>query len=249
MSHLVHDMFHAIAGRYDLANDVLSMRMHRHWRREALSFVGVSQGDSVLDLCCGTGDLTLEAARRVGSRGQVVGLDFVQSMLDLAARKRMKQKLDASISFIQGDALTLPFSAQSFDLVTIAFGIRNVDQVSACLLEMRRVLRPGGRLMVLEFGTPTLPIFRSLYRFYAQYCIPLIGGLLTHNRDAYQYLPRTSAAFPYGHDFIKLLQAAEFERSYYRPLLSGIAYVYIGTKSMSLLAEGESFHSPSSMMR
>ena len=205
MSAQVRDMFASIAQRYDAANEVLSLGVHRGWRREAVRLCGAGPGDRVLDCATGTGDLALSFKRAVGASGLVVGTDFCAEMLASAPGKARKAGLE--VQFEVADALALPFASGSFDITSIGFGIRNVDDPVACLREMARVVRPGGRVVVLEFGQPR-GAFGALFRLYSRSVMPAIGGALTGNRAAYEYLPRTAAAFPAGERFLALMDEA-----------------------------------------
>jgi demethylmenaquinone methyltransferase/2-methoxy-6-polyprenyl-1,4-benzoquinol methylase len=223
----VRDMFASIARRYDAANEVLSLGVHRAWRRDAVRLSGAGEGDRVLDCATGTGDVALAFKRAVGSRGLVVGTDFCREMLVPAPGKARKARLD--VRFSVADALALPFASRSFDISSIGFGIRNVDDPVACLGEMARVVRPGGRVVVLEFGQPR-GAFGALFRLYSRSVMPAIGGALTGNRAAYEYLPRTAAAFPAGERFLLLMdEASGFSARIGHALLAGTAYVYVGT--------------------
>ena len=227
MSEQVREMFASIARRYDTANEVLSLGVHRSWRRAAVQLSGARPGDRVLDCATGTGDLAIAFKRAVGPGGEVVGTDFCAEMLESAAPKATRAGVQ--IRFEVADALALPFAHGSFDVASIAFGIRNVDDPVACLREMARVVRPGGRVVVLEFGQPRGP-FGTLFRLYSKRVMPAVGGLLTGNRSAYEYLPRTAAAFPAGDRFLALMDAAgAFAARSATPLLAGTAYVYVGT--------------------
>jgi demethylmenaquinone methyltransferase/2-methoxy-6-polyprenyl-1,4-benzoquinol methylase len=227
MSAQVRDMFASIAQRYDAANEVLSLGVHRGWRREAVRLSGAREGDRVLDCATGTGDLALSFKRAVGASGLVVGTDFCAEMLASAPGKARKAGLE--VRFEVADALALPFANASFDIASIGFGIRNVDDPVACLREMARVVRPGGRVVVLEFGQPR-GAFGALFRLYSRSVMPAIGGVLTGNRAAYEYLPRTAAAFPAGDRFLAMMDGSQaFATRSAHPLLAGTAYVYVGT--------------------
>jgi len=227
MSTQVREMFASIAQRYDAANQVLSLGVHRGWRREAVLLSGARSGDKVLDCATGTGDLALSFKRAVGASGLVVGTDFCAEMLAPAPAKARKAGLE--VRFEVADALALPFAENSFDIASIGFGIRNVDDPVACLREMARVVRPGGRVVVLEFGQPR-GVFGALFRLYSRSVMPAIGGALTGNRAAYEYLPRTAAAFPAGDRFLALMdEAGSFATRTAHPLLAGTAFVYVGT--------------------
>lgn len=227
MSTQVRQMFSQIAPRYDLANEVLSFGVHRLWRRAAVRLAGAAPGLSVLDCATGTGELALAFKRAVGSSGRVVGTDFCAEMLAAAAAKgkRVGQEVQLELA----DATALPFADGIFDIASIAFGIRNVDDPIACLREMARVTRPGGRIAILEFGQPR-GSFGALFRLYSRTAMPFIGGLLTGDRAAYEYLPRTAAAFPAGERFLALMDEADvFCDRAATPLTFGTAYVYVGT--------------------
>ena len=232
MSHQVRDMFSSIAPSYDRVNTILSLGSHHFWRRRAVKLAGVREGHHALDCATGTGDLALELKRTVGSRGSVVGTDFCPEMLETAPRKAARLNLE--VDFRQADALALPYDDDEFDVATIAFGIRNVDDPLRCLQELSRVVRPGGRVMVLEFGQPRGFLLGPLYRLYSRYVMPWLGGLVSGNFEAYRYLPETAAAFPSDRAFVELMkQAAVFEEQHATPLWRGIAYVYVGTVAAS----------------
>ncbi|MFE8599219.1 bifunctional demethylmenaquinone methyltransferase/2-methoxy-6-polyprenyl-1,4-benzoquinol methylase UbiE [Archangium violaceum] len=227
MSAEVQRMFSSIATRYDVTNEVLSLGIHRLWRRAAVRLSGAREGSAVLDCATGTGDLALAFKRKVGGSGRVVGTDFCKEMLDHAPAKAAREGLP--VEFQVADAMALPFADASFDVASIAFGIRNVDDPVKCLKEMARVVRPGGRVVVLEFGQPT-GLFGGLFRLYSKVIMPTIGGLLTGNRAAYEYLPRTSAAFPAGEKFLSLMeQSGSYKERVAHSMTFGTSYVYVGT--------------------
>lgn len=229
MSQAVHDMFADIAPNYDRANDVLSFGIHRLWRDKALQRAGLNPESTLVDVCTGTGDVAFAAARRLSAKGQVIGIDFVYPMLAIA-EKKARQQGAAPVHFIHGDALHLPLPDSCADAVIVSFGIRNVDDPIAGLKEMLRVVRPGGAVVVLEFGQPLLPGFSLLYRYYSKYLMPIIGGLLTGNRSAYEYLPETAERFPAGKRFVALMQEAGLKDAEYQALLAGLAYMYWARK-------------------
>lgn len=229
MSQEVQEMFAAIAPRYDATNDVLSLGLHRRWRRIAVGESGARSGMRVLDCATGTGDLALTFKRAVGPSGQVIGTDFCAEMLKTAPQKARRLGLD--VEFQVADAMALPFSEASFDISSIAFGIRNVDDPQACLHELARVVRPGGRVVVLEFGQPT-GLFGRVYQLHARLVIPSIGALMTGQPAAYRYLPRTAAAFPAGERFLELMRGVPTLRPLRaRALLWGLAYVYVAERT------------------
>ncbi|MBK7861213.1 MAG: bifunctional demethylmenaquinone methyltransferase/2-methoxy-6-polyprenyl-1,4-benzoquinol methylase UbiE [Archangiaceae bacterium] len=226
MSEQVQSMFSEIAPHYDLANSVLSLGTHRLWRRAAVKAAAVAKGAHVLDCATGTGDLAIAFKRAVGATGRVVGTDFCAEMLEPAPAKAAAAGLH--IEFAQADAQALPYPDRSFDVASIAFGIRNVDDPVRCLRELARVVRPGGRVVVLELGQPR-GVFGALFRVYSARVLPVIGGLISGRPAAYQYLDRTAAAFPAGPAFTALMQkAGVFGELTDRPLTFGTAHVYTG---------------------
>lgn len=229
MSETVHAMFSSIAPNYDRTNTVLSLGVHHLWRRAVVRASQARRGTSVLDCATGTGDLALAFKRTVGNEGRAVGTDFNADMLEVARGKGHEKGLD--IEWSVADAMQLPFADATFDVVTIAFGIRNVDDPVRALSEMARVCKPNGRVIVLEFGQPRGPL-GFLYRFYSRFVMPVIGGLLTGNKKAYEYLPSTAAAFPAGENFLTLMRATQrFASVAAQPLTGGIAFIYTGVSS------------------
>ena len=228
MSAEVREMFASIARRYDTANEVLSLGIHKGWRRAAVHLSGAAPGQRVLDCATGTGDLALEFKRAVGASGEVIGTDFCAEMLESAPAKAAKAHLQ--VKFAVADVLALPYPDGQFDVASIAFGIRNVDDPLLCLREMARVVKTGGCVIVLEFGQPRGP-FGALFRAYSRGVMPVVGGLLTGNRAAYEYLPRTAAAFPAGEKFLDVMRESDaFSAMEAHPLTFGTAYVYRGVK-------------------
>ncbi|MGA9521087.1 MAG: bifunctional demethylmenaquinone methyltransferase/2-methoxy-6-polyprenyl-1,4-benzoquinol methylase UbiE [Myxococcaceae bacterium] len=226
MSTEVRMMFSSIARRYDVTNEVLSFGIHRLWRRTAVKLSDAAPGQAVLDCATGTGDLALAFKRRVGERGRVLGTDFCAEMLEAAPLKAQREGLE--VDFEVADALALPYPTATFDVASISFGIRNVDDPVKCLKEMARVVKPGGRVIVLEFGKPS-GFFGAMFRFYSRVVMPNVGGLLTGNRAAYEYLPQTSARFPCGDPFLALMDASgAYGQRTAHPLTFGTAWVYRG---------------------
>lgn len=226
MSETVRLMFSEISGSYDLGNDVLSVGMHRSWKRRFVKLTGPKPGDVVLDVATGTGDIASIFAHKVGAEGKVIGVDFSAAMID-TARKREKNTAP-NLGFEVGDVLDLRFEENMFDIATISFGIRNVDDPVAGLAEMRRVVKPGGRVAVMEFGQPK-GFLSGCYRFYSQNILPIIGGIISGNRDAYSYLERTSAQFPSGEEFMAMMGQAGIRNVKGTPLMGGLAWMYIGS--------------------
>lgn len=224
MGDAVRQMFTAVARRYDLLNSVLSFGLHHRWRRQAVRCSALPCEALLLDLCSGTADLALAFARWLGPQGHVVATDFCPAMLGLGARKAVRYRLP--LTFALADTQCLPFRNATFDGVTVAFGLRNVDCLATALGEMYRVLRPGGVAVVLEFGQPHGAILGPLYRGYARYLLPRIGGWLSGQREAYTYLPRTAAVFPAGARFVQALVEQHFTDVQAHALSGGIVYLY-----------------------
>jgi demethylmenaquinone methyltransferase / 2-methoxy-6-polyprenyl-1,4-benzoquinol methylase len=221
-------MFGRIAGRYDLLNHLLSGNVDRRWRRLVARTLSPSlvEGARALDVACGTGDLSLTLASAGAAR--VVGLDFCRPMLEIARRKA--DAGSRGIPFVEADALRLPFADESFDVVTIAFGLRNLAGVEEGLRELLRVLKAGGRVAVLEFSSPVVPGFRALFRFYFTRVLPRVGGLVSGSRGAYEYLPDSVSRFPDQKGLAALMRRAGFEGVEYRNLTGGIAALHTGTR-------------------
>lgn len=217
----VREMFGDIARRYDLANSVLSFGIHHIWRRRLVGMLPPAKDLLALDLCTGTADLVPIVAKRFGN---CVGADFCLPMLE-QGRDKLKQ-VEGRAVLVQADAMRLPFHDESFDIVTVSFGVRNFEKLEQGLSEIRRVLKPGGALLVLEFGQPSLPVWRELYKFYSAYLMPFIGGLVTGKRDAYTYLPKTASEFPCRNEFLSVLEKIGFVRNSYKSLTGGIAFAY-----------------------
>jgi len=223
----VRTMFASVARSYDRANQVLSLGMHHGWRRAAVRESGARPGERVLDCATGTGDLALQFRHAVGPAGQVIGTDFCEEMLELGRAKAARA--GAEVRFETADLLMLPYASASFDVVSVAFGIRNVEDPARGLAEMARVARPGGRVVVLEFGQPGGSLFGPLFRWYSRAVLPRVGGWISGKRSAYEYLDRTAARFPAGEAFAALMRGTgRFREVRSRPLAGGVAYVYVG---------------------
>jgi demethylmenaquinone methyltransferase / 2-methoxy-6-polyprenyl-1,4-benzoquinol methylase len=222
----IRTMFGAIARRYDRANALLSAGVHHRWRRQAVLRSGAKEGDRVLDCATGTGDLAISFRNTVGNSGEVVGTDFTPEMIELARAK------DPRIRFEVADVMSLPFSDAGFDISSISFGIRNVSDPRRAVSELARVVRSGGCVVVLEFGQPRNRVFRTLYDLYSRHILPRLGGVVTGERAAYEYLERSAGRFPCGAEFLALMrESASFATIDYAPLTFGIAYLYVGVKA------------------
>lgn len=227
----VRDMFAAIAARYDLLNHLLSGNIDKRWRRlvAATLYQTLPIGEArILDVACGTGDLSLTLSGKASGAAQIVGLDFCRPMLEIAAAKSLK--LGATIPFIEADALVLPFRDRTFDGVTIAFGLRNLASVESGLVELLRVLKPGALVAVLEFSKPKYAVFRGLFRIYFTRLLPFVGGLISGSKGAYQYLPDSVSRFPDQDELLTLMREAGFEEVTYKNLTGGIAALHLGRR-------------------
>ena len=218
----VHKMFGSIATRYDLANHVLSCGIDFYWRARAAEIVASWHPNAIADLATGTGDLALAIQKKL-PHAELTGVDFLPEMLELAQRKGVRR-------VVLADAMKLPFDDASFDCVTIAFGLRNLENCSAALVEMRRVLKANGHLLVLEFSLPTTPALRAAYRFYLHRCLPLLGSFLTQEKSAYDYLGDSIEKFPSGNAMCELMKQTGYASPSFEPLTGGIVTIYTGIK-------------------
>ncbi len=227
MSEKVRNMFADIADDYDRINGILSFGVHNAWRKKTVKESGAKPGDRVLDCATGTGDLALEFKKTVGHEGYVLGTDFCKEMIEHAPGKAAGKKM--VVEFEVADAMNLPYDDDDFDIASIAFGIRNVDDPDVALKEMARVVKPVGRVVVLEFGQPK-GVMKHPYNLYSKHIMPAVGGWISGNREAYTYLPETSAKFPAGEQFLEMMkQTGAFSAMRGVELTGGIAWVYVGT--------------------
>ncbi len=224
-------MFDAIARRYDTLNHLLSAGLDRSWRRQAIRALNLQPGDRVLDMCTGTGDLAIAAMMSASAAPRdVVGIDFSGEMLRLGLAKVRAAGLAARVHLVRGDATRVPLPDESVEAAAVAFGIRNVVDRDRGCREFARVLRPGGRLAVLEFGTPRMPGLKQLYQWYFRAVLPRIGGLISGNSDAYAYLPASVGEFPPPDEFATALRRAGFSQVEWKSLTFGVVYLYVATK-------------------
>jgi demethylmenaquinone methyltransferase / 2-methoxy-6-polyprenyl-1,4-benzoquinol methylase len=219
----VREMFGSIATRYDLANHLLSCGIDFYWRARAAQIVEAWHPHTIADLATGTGDLALALQKKL-PHAELTGVDFLPEMLDLARRKGVRR-------VVLADAMKLPFDDASFDCVTIAFGLRNLEDCSAALTEMRRVLNARGHLLVLEFSLPTTAIVRAAYRLYLHRCLPLLGSFLTQKKTAYDYLGDSIEEFPSGNAMCELMRRTGYASPSFQPLTGGIVTIYTAAKS------------------
>jgi demethylmenaquinone methyltransferase/2-methoxy-6-polyprenyl-1,4-benzoquinol methylase len=227
----VRQMFAEIARRYDLLNHLLSLGIDRSWRRRTVRLVPPEGSDPILDVCCGTGDLTLGYWRAGRGRSRVIGADFCRPMLEIGARKAARAGAADEVAFVEADAQRLPFPDGSFQIVSVAFGLRNVSDTDAGLREMARVCRPGGRVAVLEFSMPRNKALKTMYGWYFGRVLPRVGQALARNRQAaYNYLPASVGQFPQHEALAERMRAAGLGEVSFHPFTFGIATLYVGTK-------------------
>jgi demethylmenaquinone methyltransferase/2-methoxy-6-polyprenyl-1,4-benzoquinol methylase len=223
-------MFDAIAGRYDFLNRLLSAGIDRRWRRLAVRSLRLTGRERVLDLCTGTADLAIAARSARPPAARVVGIDFAAAMLEVGRRKLGARRLNGAVSLVRGDALRIPLADRSVQAVTLAFGIRNVENTEAACAEIHRVLAAGGRFAILEFAVPATAVVRSLYLWYFRRVLPLIGRLVSRHTVAYEYLPASVGAFASPDELVKILRQAGFRRIEASLLTFGIVVLYTGVK-------------------
>jgi demethylmenaquinone methyltransferase/2-methoxy-6-polyprenyl-1,4-benzoquinol methylase len=223
-------MFDAIAGRYDFLNHFLSAGIDRRWRKKAIQSLHLTGRERLLDLCTGTGDVAIAAQTASPGTASVLGVDFAAAMLRVAQDKLAHLGLTRKIALVRGDATRVPALDGSVDCITVAFGIRNVQDTAAACGEMFRVLAPGGRIAVLEFAIPTLPGVRAAYLWYFKHILPCFGRVISRHNAAYSYLPESVGAFATPDEFVKLLRQAGFTDISAVPLTFGIVYLYTAQK-------------------
>lgn len=224
----VHNLFSQIAGRYDRMNTIISLTLDKGWRERTLAIADPHPGERWLDVCCGTGKITLEIARKLGQAGGVTGLDFTPAMLEVAKRAEVAAALPCPIDWLEGDALALPFADASFDGVTIGFGLRNLPDYDDGIREMRRVLKPGGRLICLELSHPVWPMFKQAHAFFVKYLVPGIGNIGLAEQSHYKWLPESLRHFPGAEELAEKMRFCGLESVRFVRLSGGIAAVHIG---------------------
>ena len=223
--------FNSIARKYDFMNTLLSFGLHYPWKRDAVDVLAVKPGDRIIDVCGGTADLTIRIAQKIGPEGQVYLYDINRAMMEVGRHKISKSSSVGKISLIQGDAEQMACRSRKFDGAIVGFGIRNLTHRDEGLKEMHRVLKPGGKLVCLEFSRPTSPWFRWLYDIYSFYLMPWIGKLFTGHREAYTYLPESIRKFPLQEELSAKLRDIGFTEVSYRNLTNGIAVIHQGRKA------------------
>lgn len=227
---LVGAVFHSVAPKYDLMNDLMSLGLHRFWKKFTLDKADIKPGQVVLDAASGTGDLVKALAKKVGTSGKVVMTDINEAMLKVGRGRLADAGILGNVEYVLADAENLPFAANDFDRITMAFGLRNVTDKAAALRSLYRVLKPGGKLLVLEFSHPTSPLLEKLYHFYSFKCIPKIGEMVAGDRASYQYLVESIRMHPDQEALKKMIEEAQFEDVKYHNLTGGIVALHIGWK-------------------
>lgn len=225
----VAQMFDNISPRYDLLNRILSLGIDIYWRKKAVAKLKKAQPQEILDIATGTADFAISIYENLKPK-RIVGVDISEGMLAIGREKIRKQRYNEYISLQTGDSENLPFETESFDAVTAAFGVRNFENLEKGLTEMHRVLKKGSKIVILEFSQPESFPFKQLYFFYFQYILPFFGKLISKDKRAYTYLPESVKAFPYGEDFLQILEKTGFKNGQYEALTFGIASIYVGEK-------------------
>ena len=229
-AHKVADVFHSVAARYDVMNDLMSFGIHRIWKRFTIEMSGVRNGQRVLDIAGGTGDLAAKFARLVGERGEIVLADINSSMLQQGRARMVDDGVVGNVEYVQANAECLPFAESYFDCISIAFGLRNVTHIDKALASMYRVLKPGGRLLVLEFSKPVAPGLGPIYDAYSFKVLPLMGKLVANDAKSYQYLAESIRMHPDQQTLKGLMEQAGFERCDFHNLTGGIVALHRGFK-------------------
>lgn len=225
----VHGVFEKIYKNYDQMNSVISFQRHKSWRKETMKKMDVRPGQKALDVCCGTADWSIALAKEVGSNGQVIGLDFSENMLQIGQQKVEQLEL-SNVELIHGNAMKLPFEDQTFDFVTIGFGLRNVPDYMQVLREMNRVLKPGGKAVCLETSQPTALVFKQFYYLYFRYVMPLFGKLFAKSYNEYSWLQESARDFPGMKELANMFNEAGFKQVQVKPFTGGVAAMHLGVK-------------------
>lgn len=228
---MVADVFHSVAAKYDVMNDLMSFGVHRLWKRFTIDMSGVRPGNTVLDLAGGTGDLTKKFSKIVGPQGKVVLADINSSMLEVGRERLTDQGYVGNIEYVQANAECLPFADNTFDVITIAFGLRNVTDKDAALRSMTRVLKPGGRLLVLEFSKPTNPVMSKAYDLYSFTALPFMGKVVANDSESYKYLAESIRMHPDQETLKGMMEEAGLVRVSYHNMTSGVVALHRGIKA------------------
>ncbi|MCA0990785.1 demethylmenaquinone methyltransferase [Pseudalkalibacillus hwajinpoensis] len=228
----VHDVFQTISKRYDVMNSVISFQRHKAWRKDTMRLMDVQKGSSALDVCCGTADWTIAMADAVGESGSAIGLDFSENMLEVGHVK-VNEKRKENVTLIHGNAMNLPFEDNSFDYVTIGFGLRNVPDYNQVIKEMYRVVKPGGQVVCLETSQPTIPVFKQVYYGYFKHVMPVLGKVLAKSYDEYSWLQESASTFPGREELKQLFFKNGFSRVDTKPYSGGVAAMHRGFKPVN----------------
>ena len=226
----VEKIFSVIAKRYDMLNSILTLNIDKLWRKQAIKICNIKEGQKILDLCCGTGQMINYECKAVGKNTTVIGVDFSQEMLNVGAKRLKKSLKDYKFKLIKGSILELPFEENTFDCITIAFGLRNISDKSKALSEMYRVLKPGGKVLCLELSKPNIPILNNIYDLYFNHILPAIGSLGTGDRKAYYYLRDSVNNFMNKKQLKEEFDKIGFKNSKYKSLTFGIASIHFAIK-------------------
>lgn len=224
----VAEMFDSISGKYDFLNHFLSLGIDIRWRKKAIKYLRADKPKQILDIATGTGDFAIEALKL--NPEKIIGLDISEGMLNVGREKMKKRGYSEIIDMQSGDSENIHFEDNKFDAVIVAFGVRNFENLEKGLKEMNRVLRPGGKAVILEFSKPTVFPFKQLYNFYFRWILPKIGKLVSKDNAAYTYLPESVNEFPFGNDFLNILTKTGFKNTQCKPLTLGISSIYVGEK-------------------
>lgn len=224
----VADMFDSISGKYDFLNHFLSLGIDIRWRKKAIKYLQKDQPKQILDIATGTGDFAIESLKL--NPEKVIGIDISEGMLGVGRQKMIKKGFSEIIDMQSGDSENLHFKDNNFDAVIVAFGVRNFENLEKGLSEMNRVLKPGGKAVILEFSKPTVFPFKQLYHFYFRWVLPKIGKIVSKDNAAYTYLPESVNEFPFGNQFLEILKKTGFKNTTCKPLTLGISSIYIGEK-------------------
>lgn len=225
----VHRVFESIYHKYDKMNSIISFRQHIRWRKDTMERMNVQKGKKALDVCCGTADWTIEMSKAVGEEGEVIGLDFSENMLKVG-REKLKKEQIKNAKLIHGNAMELPFDDNSFDYVTIGFGLRNVPDYMQVLKEMYRVVKPGGIVACLDTSHPTMFGFKQIYQLYFRYIMPLFGKIFAKSYQEYSWLQESTFKFPDAEKLKKMFEEAGFSNVSFKRYFGGVAALHIGYK-------------------
>lgn len=226
----VAGVFHSVAAKYDIMNDLMSFGIHRVWKKIAISKSGVRKGDRVLDLAGGTGDLAYKFCQMVGSEGKVILSDINSSMLEVGKEKLTNKGCVGNIEYVQANAESLPFPNNYFDCITISFGLRNVTDKAKAIVSMQRVLKPGGKLLILEFSKPVVPMLSKIYDEYSFKALPFMGKIITQDAESYKYLAESIRKHPDQETLKQMMLDASFDDAEYQNMTGGIVALHIGYK-------------------